>query len=148
MKPVHSAGSYHYKEQGYRAIDIGGWGPNRYKREGMTGTDDQTKIIAGISEWNKMKGVTPIEFIHEGNDPTYHNDHVHIAYEGGGYVGGKYNMKSIERRASYEGGEQMISIPIPMPQQQPNVQQPETSIMGPVSAVSSDDPFEFLEFQG
>jgi hypothetical protein len=148
VKPVHSPGSYHYKEQGYRAIDIGGWGPNRYKREGMTGTDDQTKIIAGISEWNKMKGVTPIEFIHEGNDPTYHNDHVHIAYEGGGYVGGKYNMKSIERRASYEGGEQMISIPIPMPQQQPNVQQPETSIMGPVSAVSSDDPFEFLEFQG
>ena len=149
VKPVHSAGSYHYKEQGYRAIDIGGWGPNRYKREGMTGTDDQTKIIAGISEWNKMKGVTPIEFIHEGNDPTYHNDHVHIAYEGGGYVGSKYNMKSLERRASYEGGEQMIDIPIPMPQQSTTVPQPELvpSGSGSFSADFKDD-FEFLEFQG
>ena len=149
VKPVHSPGSYHYKEQGYRAIDIGGWGPNRYKREGMTGTDDQTKIIAGISEWNKMKGVTPIEFIHEGNDPTYHNDHVHIAYEGGGYVGGKYNMKSIERRASYEGGEQMIDIPIPMPQQSSTPPEPEMipSGSGSFSADFKDD-FEFLEFQG
>ena len=115
----------------------------------MTGTDDQTKIIAGISEWNKMKGVTPIEFIHEGNDPTYHNDHVHIAYEGGGYVGGKYNMKSLQRRASYEGGEQMIDIPIPMPQQSTTVPQPELvpSGSGSFSADFKDD-FEFLEFQG
>ena len=75
------------------------------------------------------------------------NEYNVAKFEGGGYVGGKYNMKSIQRRASYEGGEQMISIPIPMPQQ-PNIQQPETSMMGPVSAVSSDDPFEFLEFQG
>ena len=147
--PVHAAGSYHYKEQGYRAIDIGGWGPERYKREGMTGVDDQTKIIAGISEWNKMKGVTPIEFIHEGNDPTYHNDHVHIAYEGGGYIGGKYNMRSIERRASYEGGEQMINIPIPMPQQSTTAPQPELipSGSGSFSADFKDD-FDFLEFQG
>ena len=149
VKPVHSAGSYHYKEQGYRAIDIGGWGPNRFKREGMTGADDQTKIIAGISEWNKMKGVTPIEFIHEGNDPTYHNDHVHIAYEGGGYVGGKYNMKSLERRASYEGGEQMIDIPIPMPQQSTTVPQPELVPVGSGSfSADFKDDFEFLEFQG
>ena len=149
VRPVHSAGSYHYKEQGYRAVDIGGWGPNRYKREGQTGTDDQTKIIAGISEWNKMKGVTPIEFIHEGNDPTYHNDHVHIAYEGGGYVGGKYNMRSLERRASYEGGEQMIDIPIPMPQQASVSPEPEMipSGSGSFSADFKDD-FEFLEFQG
>ena len=33
VNPVHTDGSYHYKEQGYRAIDIGGWGPQRYKRE-------------------------------------------------------------------------------------------------------------------
>ena len=115
----------------------------------MTGTDDQTKIISGISEWNKMKGVTPVEFIHEGNDPTYHNDHVHIAYEGGGYVGGKYNMRSLERRASYEGGEQMIDIPIPMPQQPTTIPQPELvpSGSGSFSADFKDD-FEFLEFQG
>ena len=152
VNAVHSPGSYHYKEQGYRAIDIGGWGPNRYKREGMTGTDDQTKIISGISEWNKMKGVTPVEFIHEGNDPTYHNDHVHIAYEGGGYVGGKYNMRSLERRASYEGGEQMINIPIPMPQQSSTTTNQKKENLPSIS--DSDyssvfqDNFEFLDFQG
>lgn len=95
VKPVHTDGSYHYKEQGYRAIDIGGWGPKRYRREGQSGTDDQTKIIAGISEWNKMKGVTPIEFIHEGNDPTYHNDHVHIAYRKGGMTLGKSHLATL-----------------------------------------------------
>ena len=95
VKPVHTAGSYHYKEQGYRAIDIGGWGPKRYKREGQSGTDDQTKIIAGIQEWNKMKGVSPVEFIHEGNDPTYHNDHVHIAYHAGKRLNGKERMARI-----------------------------------------------------
>ena len=95
VKPVHADGSYHYKEQGYRAIDIGGWGPKRYRREGQSGTDDQTKIIAGISEWNKMKGVTPIEFIHEGNDPTYHNDHVHVAYKKGGMTLGKSHLATL-----------------------------------------------------
>jgi hypothetical protein len=95
VKPVHTDGSYHYKEQGYRAIDIGGWGPKRFRREGMSGTDDQTKIIAGISEWNKMKGVTPIQFIHEGTDPTYHNDHVHIAYRKGGMTLGKSHLATL-----------------------------------------------------
>jgi len=88
VKPVHTGGSYHYKEQGYRAIDIGGWGPNRFKREGLAGTDDQTQIIAGIHKFNKEKGVKPIEFITEATDPTYHNDHVHIAYGLGGLVRG------------------------------------------------------------
>jgi hypothetical protein len=88
VQPVHTGGSYHYKEQGYRAIDIGGWGPNRFKREGQSGTDDQTKIIAGIQKFNKEKGVKPIEFITEATDPTYHNDHVHIAYGLGGLVRG------------------------------------------------------------
>ena len=88
VKPVHTDGSYHYKEQGYRAIDIGGWGPNRFKREGQTGTDDQTQIIAGIQKFNKDRGVKPIEFITEATDPTYHNDHVHIAYGLGGLVRG------------------------------------------------------------
>ena len=77
-----------------------------------------------------------------------HHDHFHVEFEGGGYVGGKYNMKSIQRRASYEGGEQMLNIPIPLPQQQSNYQQPEPAMMGSFSATSSDDPFEFLEFQG
>ena len=86
VNDVHTAGSYHYKEQGYRAIDIGGWGPKRYKKEGQTGVDDQTKILAGIAEWNKMKGVSPIELIHEGNDYAGHNDHVHVAYKKGGLI--------------------------------------------------------------
>ncbi len=88
VQPVHTGGSYHYKEQGYRAIDIGGWGPNRFKQEGLAGTDDQTQIIAGIQKFNKEKGVKPIEFITEATDPTYHNDHVHIAYGLGGLVRG------------------------------------------------------------
>ena len=86
VNDVHTDDSLHYKEQGYRAIDIGGWGPKRYKQEGQTGVDDQTKILAGIAEWNKMKGVSPIELIHEGNDYAGHNDHVHVAYKKGGLI--------------------------------------------------------------
>ena len=79
----HATNSYHYVG---RAIDIGGWGPNRYAREGMTGVDDQTKIIQGIREFNKKEGVKPVEFLHEGNEPYGHNDHVHIAYRRGGFT--------------------------------------------------------------
>ena len=81
----HATNSYHYVG---RAIDIGGWGPNRYAREGMTGVDDQTKIIQGIREFNKKEGVKPVEFLHEGNEPYGHNDHVHIAYQRGGFTKG------------------------------------------------------------
>lgn len=81
----HATNSYHYVG---RAIDIGGWGPNRYAREGMTGVDDQTKIIQGIREFNKKEGVKPVEFLHEGNEPYGHNDHVHIAYKLGGFTKG------------------------------------------------------------
>lgn len=129
-----SYNSYHNYD---RAIDIGVY------------PHEQPKILEAIKKFNQKNGVNPVELIHAGNDPSGgHDDHVHIAYEGGGYVGGKYNMKSIERRASYEGGEQMMNIPIPMPQQQSNYQQPEPAMMGSFSATSSDDPFEFLEFQG
>ena len=81
----HATNSYHYVG---RAIEIGGWGPNRYAREGMTGVDDQTKIIQGIQEFNNQHGVTPVEFLHEGNEPYGHNDHVHIAYQRGGFTKG------------------------------------------------------------
>lgn len=129
-----SYNSYHNYD---RAIDIGVY------------PHEQPKILEAIKKFNQKNGVNPVELIHAGNDSSGgHDDHVHIAYEGGGYVGGKYNMKSIERRASYEGGEQIMNIPIPMPQQQSNYQQPEPAMMGSFSATSSDDPFEFLEFQG
>jgi len=130
-----SYNSYHNYD---RAIDIGAY------------PHEQPKILEAIKKFNQLNGVSPVELIHAGNDPSGgHDDHVHIAYEGGGYVGGKYNMKSIERRASYEGGEQMISIPIPMPQQASIPPEPEMipSGSGSFSADFKDD-FEFLEFQG
>ena len=85
----HRPGSLHYESQGGRAIDIGGYGPNRYRKEGYQGVDDQTKIIAAIVEWEKKNGLTAkdrAEFAYEGNDPIGHNDHVHIAYRKGGVV--------------------------------------------------------------
>ena len=83
----HRANSLHYESQGGRAIDIGGYGPNLFKRKIGAGVDDQTKIIAGIREWEKKNNVTQrAEFAHEGNDPRGHADHVHIAYKRGGVV--------------------------------------------------------------
>ena len=85
----HRAASLHYESQGGRAIDIGGWGPNLFRRKGETGVDDQTKIINGIKTWEQSKGITQrAEFVHEGTDPGGHADHVHIAYGLGGLVKG------------------------------------------------------------
>jgi len=99
----HSANSLHYESQGARALDIGGWGPNLFKRNGESGTDDQTKIIAAINEFNSSKGVSPVEFLHEGNEPSGHSDHVHIAYQGGGSIGSrKSDTTSISDYAPYE----------------------------------------------
>ena len=58
-------------------------------------------------------------------------------------------MRSLERRASYEGGEQMIDIPIPTPQQSSTPPQPELVPVGSGSfSADFKDDFEFLEFQG
>ena len=150
------AGTGHYRGV---AVDLGA---NSATSNGYN--DDQKNLWPFISNYLKKYGLNkePVipQVIHgpgESFSPRKndtmgpdggHHDHFHVEFQGGGYVGGKYNMKSIERRASYEGGEQMINIPIPMPQQQSNYQQPEPAMMGSVSATSSDDPFEFLEFQG
>ena len=90
----HRAGSLHYQSQGARAIDIGGWGPNLFRRKGEKGVDDQTKIIEGIRAFEESKGgLKRAEFAHEGNDPTGgHDDHVHIAYEKGGVTLGKPHL--------------------------------------------------------
>lgn len=85
----HSPGSLHYESQGARAIDIGGWGPNLFKRKGESGVDDQTKILNGIKEFNRKNQVKPVQLFHEGNDPAGHADHVHVAYNSGGEVKGK-----------------------------------------------------------
>jgi hypothetical protein len=66
----HSRGSLHY--QG-RAVDIGGY------------TREQGPILAAVAEFNKLKGVKPVQVYHGGNDPD-HADHVHVAYAKGGRV--------------------------------------------------------------
>ena len=75
----HSAGSLHYASQGARAIDIGGYGRSR-------GYSDQDQIIAGIAEFNKMKGVKPVQLLKDGYPG--HDNHVHVAYAKGGMVDG------------------------------------------------------------
>ena len=67
----HSPGSLHY--QG-RAIDLG------------ANANEQGPILKAVAEFNKIKGVKPVELFHAGNDPKGHGDHVHVAYQGGGLV--------------------------------------------------------------
>ena len=75
----HSANSLHYASQGARAIDIGGYGKSR-------GYSDQDQILAGVAEFNKMKGVKPVQLLKDGYPG--HSDHVHVAYAKGGLVDG------------------------------------------------------------
>ena len=124
----HAAGSLHYESQGARALDIGGWGPNLFKRKGQTGTDDQTQILSAISEFNSSKGATPVELLHEGNEPSGHSDHVHVAYQGGGLIqkptinrsGGLQETMAYDKRSAKVMIQPMIieksvpSDPIPM----------------------------------
>ena len=65
----HSRGSLHY--QG-RAIDLGGY------------ANEQGPILAAVAEFNRLKGVKPVQLLHAGNEPSGHSDHVHVAYEKGG----------------------------------------------------------------
>lgn len=95
----HSKGSLHY--QG-RAIDLGG------------NANEQGPILKAIEEFNKIKGVKPVQLFHAGNDPTGgHNDHVHVAYQGGGLISPKKPNHPIPNSfASYEtyGSGMMIAI--------------------------------------
>ena len=69
IRGKHSANSWHYKG---RALDIGAW------------TYEQGPILKVIEDFNKMKGVSPVELIHGGTDPAGHGDHIHVAYAKGG----------------------------------------------------------------
>lgn len=69
IRGKHSANSWHYKG---RALDIGAW------------TYEQGPILKIIEDFNKMKGVSPVELIHGGTDPAGHGDHIHVAYAKGG----------------------------------------------------------------
>ena len=108
----HSANSLHYESQGARALDIGGWGPNLFKRKGESGTDDQTKILSAINEFNSSNGISPVELYHEGNEPSGHSDHVHIAYQGGGLIkrpdSGKYS--GLQETMPYDKGSTKVMI--------------------------------------
>ena len=66
----HADGSLHYSN---RAIDIGAY------------THEQGPILRVISEFNRMKGIKPVQLLHGGNDSD-HRDHVHVAYGNGGLV--------------------------------------------------------------
>jgi len=72
VKGRHAPRSYHYSG---RAIDIGAW------------SWEQPKILSAIAQFNKMKGVKPVELLHAKNEPSGHSDHVHVAYEEGGVAG-------------------------------------------------------------
>ena len=67
----HSSGSLHY--QG-RAVDIGSL------------TQEQGPVLAAVAEFNKMKGIKPVELLHGKNAPADHWNHVHVAYKEGGPV--------------------------------------------------------------
>jgi hypothetical protein len=67
----HANKSYHYEG---RALDIGAY------------TQEQGPILNVIAEFNKLKGVKPVELITGRTDPGGHGDHVHVAYAKGGRV--------------------------------------------------------------
>lgn len=67
-------GSFHNVD---RAIDLG------------ANANEQGPILKKIEEFNKIRGVKPVQILHAGNDPSgIHNNHVHVAYEKGGKVPG------------------------------------------------------------
>lgn len=65
----HAPNSYHY--QG-RAIDLGAY------------AYEQGPVLKAIADFNRIKGVKPVELLKAG-DPG-HSDHVHVAYEHGGLI--------------------------------------------------------------
>lgn len=67
----HAENSYHYSD---RAIDIGAY------------TWEQEKILDAIRKFNEINGVSPVELITGYDDPIGHSDHVHVAYQKGGFV--------------------------------------------------------------
>jgi len=91
-------------------------------------------------------------------DPIYANSLTRLMneynvakFEGGGYVGGKYDMNQINSYASYEAGNSdPIVIPLPLPQQSQASQMYEDNqqMATVISGGERSNPFEFLDFQG
>jgi hypothetical protein len=71
-KGSRSYSSFHNVD---RAIDIGAY------------ANEQGPILKKIEEFNRLKGVKPVQLLHAGNDPSgIHDNHVHVAYAVGGRV--------------------------------------------------------------
>jgi hypothetical protein len=99
----HSPGSLHYQAQGARAIDLGSW------------ANEQGPILKKIEEFNRLKGVSPVQLLHAGNDPTgNHDNHVHVAYKDGGMIGPNKprNIKPLQESASYDEGYMILIQPV------------------------------------
>lgn len=96
----HSPGSLHYRSKGARAIDLGGNWPG-----------DQLPLLKKIEEFNKSRGVKPVQlFYGKPGTPEWqsHTDHVHVAYKRGGKVKGKMGIDQI--RAMLTHGEFVIDV--------------------------------------
>jgi hypothetical protein len=89
--PMKRRGYNSYHNEG-RAIDLGGYGP---AHPSSGGRDEQAPILRALIEWNKQRGVTPVEVIHgspafrgfgkyESAPNALHSHHVHVAYAKGG----------------------------------------------------------------
>lgn len=115
--------SYHNVD---RAIDLG------------ANANEQGPILKKIEEFNKLKGVRPVQLLHAGNDPSGgHDDHVHVAYQGGGFISPRKPNRAIpnsfapyetygsgmmiaiqpiivEKQVPVSGGGKMIAFPVPV----------------------------------
>ena len=130
-------------------------------------TDDQRNLWPFINNYLKKYGLNKEPFVPQvihGPGETFsprksdvmgpdksHHDHFHVEFEGGGYVGGKYDMNRIKSYASYEAGNSdPIVIPLPLPQQSPAPQTYGDNQQMPMVMSGGDrsNPFEFLDFQG
>jgi hypothetical protein len=89
--PMKRRGYKSYHNEG-RAIDLGGYGP---AHPSSGGRDEQAPILRALIEWNKQRGVTPVQVIHgspafrgfgkyESGPNDLHSHHVHVAYAKGG----------------------------------------------------------------
>ena len=118
----HSANSYHYSG---RAIDIGAW------------DYEQGPIVDVINQFNKMKNISPAEIITAKQDPTYHGDHVHVAYNKGGYV---------DKDGIVHKGEHVIDIDSSVPKVSPMLLaiNAATDEKGVMKAISDYAPYEAL----
>ena len=90
--PGWSRRSYRSYHNEGRAIDLGGYGP---AHPSSGGRDEQAPILKALIQWNKQRGVTPVEVIHgspafrgfgkyESAPNALHSHHVHVAYAKGG----------------------------------------------------------------